>query len=399
MAYGDGSVSFNAQTGRYIIRVDLGHAADGRRQRKTKYSPGPCTPENDAKAWKVCKALTAKVSRGQVLTTGAPLLASYLEDWFATYHDEWAPSTQRAYRHAIDYWIVPTLGRMKVEALTKLDVQRWLSEHKKEHGARRRIGLAHAVLRSALSGAVRLNMVTLNAADKLKVPAPPKPVGITRYLTVEQAKQFLAAAGAHHLAALFTVALACGLRLGEACGLAWADVAAPLGTNTKLAPGQIHIRQQLQRVAKGKLVLRALKTVKSNRVLTLPAFALAALQAHRKQQLQDRLKAGDRWVDTGLVFTTYDSRGTRYKAGNPLGPRNVARVLDVLLVKAGLPRAVTFHGLRHSAASLLIAAGVPLVEVSLLLGHSEIRVTSDHYGHLQASTAAKAATRMDGIFS
>jgi integrase len=58
-----------------------------------------------------------------------------------------------------------------------------------------------------------------------------------------------------------------------------------------------------------------------------------------------------------------------------------------------------FHDVRHSAASLLIAAGVELVEVSMLLGHSELRVTADVYGHLQRQTAAKAATRMDSLLS
>ena len=79
-------------------------------------------------------------------------------------------------------------------------------------------------------------------------------------------------------------------------------------------------------------------------------------------------------------------------------PRNVLRALYALLESAKLPR-VRFHDLRHSAASLLIAAGVELVEVSMLLGHSELRVTADLYSHLQKQTASRAARRMDAVFT
>ncbi len=160
-----------------------------------------------------------------------------------------------------------------------------------------------------------------------------------------------------------------------------------------LTTGEIRIRQQLQQAGK-RLVLQELKTEKSRRTLSLPHVCLDALKAHRKRQLEERLKAGEAWKDTGLVFTTY--RKLRNSIGTGLAPRNVRRVLDALLTKAKLP-SVRFHDLRHSAASLLIAAGVELVEVSMLLGHSELRVTADLYSHLQKQTAAKAARHMDAM--
>lgn len=129
-------------------------------------------------------------------------------------------------------------------------------------------------------------------------------------------------------------------------------------------------------------------------------MCIEALKAHRKRQLEERLKAGARWIDTGLVFTTYriteEGKGERFRVGAGLHPRNVLRTLHGLLEGASLPKA-RFHDLRHSAASLLIANRVELVEVSKLLGHSEIRVTADLYSHLQKQTAAKAARVMDGL--
>jgi integrase len=278
---------------------------------------------------------------------------------------------------------VPAFGPLRLEQLSPQTIQHWLTQHKKEHGARRRISLAHATLRSALTDAITLNFVSYNAAARVKVPTPTKRAIVP--LDVDQARKFLAVAGRHRLGALFSVALACGLRIGEATGLRWEDV--------DLATGVVRVRKQLQRVGKC-LLLQELKTKKSRRTLALPRVCLNALKAHRKRQLKERLKAGADYVETGLVFTTYARRGMGRKVGSGLQPRNVLRTLYALLDRAKVPR-VRFHDLRHSAASLLIAAGVELVEVSMLLGHSELRVTADLYSHLQEQTAVKAARHMD----
>jgi len=181
------------------------------------------------------------------------------------------------------------------------------------------------------------------------------------------------------------------LRLGEATGLKWDDV--------NLDTGEGRLRQQLQ-IVDNQLVLQALKTEKSRRTLVLPAVCIAALKTHRTRQKERRLKAGKQWVETGLVFTTYrtytDGKGQNMRVGSALHPRNVLRIPHRLLKEANLPR-VRFHDLRHGSASLLIASGVELVEVSQLLGHADIRVTADLYAHLQKQTAAKAATIMDGV--
>ena len=332
------------------------------------------------------KRLAGRAVDGQLLTTSTPTVESYLDDWFRTNHDAWRPSTRRCYRAAIALYLVPAFGRLRLEQLTPQTIQRWLTQHKDAHGARRRITLAHAALRSALADAQRLQLVSINAATLVKVPKVKASPTVS--LDVTQATAFLKVAGTHRLGALFGVALACGLRLGEATGLRWEDV--------DLTTGKVRVRQQLQKVGK-QLVLQELKTEKSRRTLALPEPCLERLRAHRTRQLAERLKAGAAWQDTGLVFTTYAPRGTARKVGTALHPRNVLRVLHTLLQTAGLPR-VRFHDLRHSAASLLIAAGVELVEVSMLLGHSELRVTADLYSHLQEQTAAKAAQRMAGLF-
>ncbi len=336
------------------------------------------------------KRLAGRQVDGQLLTTSTPTVRVFLDDWFKANVEDWRASTARGYRRAIDGFLVPEFGSLRLEQLAPSAVRRWLFQQKDAYGARRRITLAHATLRSALSEAQRLQLVTINAAALVKVPRPAK--RLIAPLTLEQARVFLVGASTHRLGALFSVALACGLRLGEATGLKWDDV--------DLSTGVVSVRQQLQRVGK-RLVLQPLKTERSRRTLALPAVCIDALKVHRTKQLEERLKAGARWVDSGLVFTTFRTykvgKGEQFQVGAPLQPRNVLRTLYDILAAAKLPR-VRFHDLRRSAASLLIAEGVQLAEVSMLLGHSELRITSDLYSHLQQQTAARAAQRMDAIF-
>ena len=139
------------------------------------------------------------------------------------------------YRGSIDGHLVKAFGPLRIESLSPQTIQRWLTEHKEQHGPRRRIALAHAVLRSALAEAKRLQLVSINAAELVRVPKPqPRPIAP---LTVDEAAAFLKAADKHRLGALFSVALACGLRLGEACGLRWEDV--------NLETGELQVRQQV----------------------------------------------------------------------------------------------------------------------------------------------------------
>jgi integrase len=274
---------------------------DGKRRRKSAFAA------TQAEAIQQLRKLGGRAVDGQLLATSTPTVARFLEDWYTLHGDEWRPNTRRNYRGAIDRYLVKAFGAVRVEQLSPLMIQQWLTEHKTEHGARRRITYAHAVLRSALSEARRLQLVTINAAELVTVPKPTKRA--MQALSLERATAVLKVAKLHRLGALFSVALACGLRLGEATGLRWEDV--------DLDTGEVRVRQQLPKVGKS-LVLQPLKTSRSRRTLVLPNVCIQALREHRKQQLKERLKAGAAWVDTGLVFTTYAPRGDKRKRGTGL---------------------------------------------------------------------------------
>jgi integrase len=111
-----------------------------------------------------------------------------------------------------------------------------------------------------------------------------------------------------------------------------------------------------------------------------------ALQAHQAAQEIERRLAGSRWTDSGLVFVS--------TIGAPLDPRNVLRLWHKILEDADVPR-VSFHALRHTTASLLIAEDVQMKMIQELLGHSQISTTSDIYRHVFPQAFIQAAAAMD----
>jgi integrase len=231
------------------------------------------------------------------------------------------------------------------------------------------------VLRAALNQARRWNLLSRNAAELVD---PPK---CKRFkiepLSPEQARVLLKAAKGNKHEALYAVALACGLRQGEVLGLHWQDV--------DLEKGCVVVSQALQRQRGAGLVFTETKTDRSRRAIALPSPLVAALKEHRVRQLEERLAAGSHWRDMGLVFSS--------SVGTPLEPRNLFRNFKALLKKARLPD-VRFHDLRHSAASLMLAQGVPLRVVMEVLGHSSISLTANTYSHVMPSLVQDATEKV-----
>ena len=175
--------------------------------------------------------------------------------------------------------------------------------------------------------------------------------------------------------------MALGLRQGEALGLHWSDI--------DLDAATLRITAAVQRVDH-KLTLVEPKTQKSRQTLPLPAFAVAALREHRKCQIEARLAAGDEWQDRGLVFTT--------STGGLLDGTVVTHRFQRLLTAAGLPH-LTYHELRHTCATLLMAMGTPLPVIRDVLRHTQIGTTADVYSHVSPLLARESLDRLGELLS
>ena len=174
-----------------------------------------------------------------------------------------------------------------------------------------------------------------------------------------------------------------GLRLGELLALRWSDVDIDKAT--------LHVRRTLARVEKGEALFQPPKTRQSNRVVTLSKTASKALKAHRARQNEQRLAAVG-WEDHGLVFP--DAIGRPQHASN-FHRSSWRPVRDA----AALAKGFTFHDLRHTAASLALANGVPVATVAEMLGHAKPSITLAIYTHAIPGSQQQAADTMDRVLA
>ena len=307
-------------------------------------------------------------------------LGQYLESWLReSAQPRVRPRTFESYSQIVRVHILSDNIAKKVLAkLQPQEVQAFLNAKHASGLSARTVQYIHAIIRTSLNTALRWGLLHRNVATLADPPRVKRQE--IEPLTPEQAKVFLDAVREDRLSALYTVALTMGLRQGEALGLRWADV--------DLAAGTLRISVALSQV-NGKLQLVEPKTERSRRTLHLPDVVAASLRQHRVRQVEERLAAGERWQDSGLVFTS--------TIGTALDPDNVTHRFQKALLAAGLPR-IRFHDLRHSCASLLLAQGAELRTIMEVLGHSQISLTANTYAHVMPVLKKDAANKMDALF-
>jgi integrase len=373
---GEGSI-FQRKDGRWSAVVTTGYE-NGRRKRKTYYGQ----TRKD-----VADQLTGALNdqkEGRPIPTGRQTVAEFLDSWLADcVKPHKAIRTYLSYSEQVRLHIGPALGHLWLRKLTGQRVQAFLNGLKLSP---RTVQYNRTILRCALKQAVLWKLIPHNPAADGITTAKVKQRKVEA-VTVEHARAILGAVAGHRLAPLFTLMLFTGLRRGEALGLSWVDVDIDKRTLT--------VRQQLQRIpgesvdgerVPGKLELSEPKTEQSRRTITLPKAVVDALKSMRTRQLEERMKLGQAWQDTGLVFVT--------ELGTALEPRNVKRALDGLLKDAGLPH-MRLHDQRHACATLLLTQGEDLKTISTVLGHSSISVTADVYAHVSQSLIQGAMDKLD----
>ncbi len=240
-----------------------------------------------------------------------------------------------------------------------------------------------STLAQALRWAERRRLVAHNVALLVELPADAERPKAARSLTLEEGKRLLTAAADDRYGALWTTMLLTGVRPGEAGGLYWDDVDFDLGV--------IRIRRSLKVISGKSMVTNTVKSASSLRSLDAPKQVLDALLEHGMRQTTDRAMLGALWVGTEpLVFTTTH--------GTALDPSKLRRAFKSLTKKAEIEGDWHPHELRHSAASLLSAAGVPIEHISDMLGHSETRTTETIYRHQLAPSISAGKAPMESMF-
>jgi integrase len=407
---GEGGIREDKANRRWVGTITLGFedVDDGRggmRRRQVRKSVSGATKKEVAAK---LRQLQTMVDDGVPIPDRQITVAAMLDQWLrVVLPGTVAPTTLGQYQDVARLYIVPRIGDKRLRDLTPTDVTRMLRNMEAPTSTRpngysptaRR--LARSVLRRAIRWAEVEGMVSRNVAALANPVRVEQPEG--RSMTPEQARLFLDHVRGDRLEALYVVALSLGLRISELLALGWDDLDLEPADGSRPT---LTVRRGLKRIRGVGLVIDGVKTRSSRRTIHLPVVTADRLRAHRERQAAEQASFAGEWPDrplgVDLVFRTV--------TGTALDPSNVWSQLSHATRHAGAEyeddahtkiRPGTGlghwhpHELRHSAASLLLAQGVPLKVVSEVLGHSGITVTANVYAHVMAPARDDAASAMD----
>ena len=369
---GEGSIYKRASDGKWVTSVT---PPDGKR--KVFYG------KTRAEAFGKLQAAQKSIADGMPLPKERVTVAVFLEGWLKdTVPHRVRPKTAHRYREIVNLHLVPRLGRARLGRLGPSEVEKALNAALESGQSPKSVVQHRAVLRSALAVAVRDGLVGRNVAALARPPHVPE----KEYdaVTPTSARAILGSVQGNRLEALYVVLLAAGLRAGEALGLRWDDV--------DLDAGALSIRRTLQRL-EGQWQFMEPKTKRSRRTVPIPAAVVRALREHRARQAEERLRLGAGWDGERWENLTFTN-----EQGGPLDGSTVLHQFQRMLKRAGLPK-MRIHDLRHGAASLMAALGVPPRSAMELLGHSQIAVTMNIYTHVAPEYQREAMNLVgDGIW-
>jgi len=323
-----------------------------------------------------------------------PTVAEWAGTWLEGQATRTRPATMHGYKSDVRR-LIAALGPKHLDKVTAAEIEALYRRAREEGLAPGTVAHLHRTVSACFRAAERSGHLARNPMRQVQAPSAP-PTEVVP-LSADEARAVLAAARGQHNAARWSVALALGLRQGEALGLRWSDV--------DLDGGRLSVRKQLWWQAwehgcgggcgtdpgrcplrhGGGPVLVEPKSRAGRRVIALPAALVAELRAHAKAQEAEAEMLGDLWDNPlGLVFPA--------PGGAPMRPETDRRHWHALLRDAGVPgRRV--HDARHTAATLLLVQGVSPTVAMSVLGHTDARMTG-RYQHVVDELRRDAAQKM-----
>lgn len=342
-------------------------------------------------AEKLLAEFVVEIEKGLYIEPSKLTFKDFVEKWIQDYAESnLDPKTLHRYKEILDSRILPAMGHLRLDQIKPMHLVEFY-KNLQEDGIRRdgkpgglspkTILQHHRIISSILNDAVQWQIIKENPAARVKPPRVRKKK--TECYDKEQTMALLAALDGEPLKykAMVMLAIATGLRRGELLGMEWQDV--DFENNT------IDIHKASQYIPGKGVFVKSPKTEESNRLITVPASVMVLLKEYKKQQAEKKLKAGSLWKGSDRLFTTWD--------GRPMHPDTITKWFPKFLERHNLPH-IRFHDLRHLNATLLIAEGVPLKNVSKRLGHSNISTTADLYAHALRSVDQEAADKLDDLF-
>lgn len=367
----------------WSVVVEVGRDPDtGRRVRK--WHSGFRTKREAERAR---TEILGRLDRGTYVEPDRRTLGAYLDqDWLPAMRARVRASTWDSYARNVRLHINPGLGALALQALTPAKLNEFygaLLEDGRRNGegglSPKTVRYVHGILRKALGDAVRWTLVPRNVADYADPPSARASAPQMKTWNADEVAAFLSHTAEDRLHAAWVLAATTGMRRGEILGLRWTDV--------DLNATRLSVQQTLVSVAY-KVEFSTPKTARGRRSLALDATTVEALRTYRKGQLEERMAWGPAYEESGLVFTRED--------GRPIHPDRFTQMFDKHVKDAGLPR-IRLHDLRHTYATLALAAGVHPKVVSERLGHATVAFTLDVYSHAVPALQEDAAERVASL--
>lgn len=376
----------------YSIRVHRGRGADGRQLKPwtATFDVSPTWSEKTAR--KKAEAFAAtfeKQCREGLVSDTRQTFAQYAEYVLAL-------KEQRgdAHKSIVDYRsmaarIYPELGHVKLRDLQAHHLNAFYGKLM-QPGQNKRTGgglSAKTVLRYhrfisiVLAQAVKEGLVPFNAASRAEPPRAEKHKA--DYLQPADISAINAALLSEPLKwrTLVHLLMVTGARRGEVLGLKWEDV--------DLERGRVFICRSISYTPDRGVYEGKPKTKSSERYVAIPPETVSLLREYRVWQIEERFRLGEYYQDRGFAFTRDD--------GGPMHPDSVTTWLDRFSKRHGLPH-LHPHAFRHTAASMLLYAGMDVVSVASRLGHSQVSTTTDVYAHVLAEADVKSADILSDIY-
>lgn len=328
------------------------------------------------------KAATAAIDAGTYTTPSKMTVAQWLDIWTVEYLGGVKPSTLTSYKATVRNHLKTRLGAIKLEALSAHTIQSFYNslsaaDHDCAPLSPKTVKNIHGILHKALQQAVANGYIRFNPADACILPRAVRRE--LQPLDEEQITAFLRTIKDNPYEDLYILTLFTGMREGEVHGLLWDCV--------DLKKGTILVNKQLQYIRGSKGQYRMVPTKNSKgRSITLPPFVIKALRRTKHRQIENRLRYGELWEDSGFVFTD--------ELGQHLKPQNVYREFKRIVTAMGCP-GTRFHDLRHSYAVAAIRSGDDIKTVQENLGHATAAFTLDVYGHVTEQMKRESAARME----
>lgn len=366
----------------WTIVLDVGRKVDPLTGRTKRVQMWKTVQGTKKEAQAELASMLHNLHRGQVVSPSKMTVSEWLDEWMkSAIRPNKRLRTCETYLNVIERHLKPAIGQYRLGDLRASHIQHYYQSCKLAPAT---VSQHHTILYSALKAAVMQDLIPRNAAS-LVIGKPKRQTDhedlVANCWDGPEAKAFLmvAKAGSAQDAAFYATALDSGARKAELCGLKWQDL--------DLEKKTLSICRQLVKIGK-KDALPLFGPTKNGKARTvdLDERTIELLRRHKAQQAERRLLLGTSYQDHGLIFARDFGRPLPM---NNLGERGFAR-----LIKAAAVKRITFHGLRHTCATLLLQAGVPVKVVSERLGHKRIEITLNVYAHALPSMQQDAAVKL-----